>query len=136
MYRLLAVSLSLDKCVIVLLCLPPSPFLLSPTLYSFVTFQGLTIVVYQGYMNVNVMEPHLPALMDVAGVPFTGSGIDALVLCRDKAIVAAVAARHGVATPREVGTPCTNDITAAWLTFLFASSFLSGPACAPTHTTK
>lgn len=55
-----------------------------------------------GYRNEARHELHVAALLDVFGIPYSGSGPVALGLCYDKAIVRAVAAAHGVSVPREV----------------------------------
>ena len=47
-------------------------------------------------------EPNIPALLDLMKVPYTGSGPDALLLCKDKAIAKKVLAYHHVRLPRFV----------------------------------
>jgi len=54
-----------------------------------------------GFYNVPTQELHLPAFMELFGVPYTGAPPSAMVLCYDKAIVRLVAQAHGVAVPWE-----------------------------------
>ncbi|EGD81336.1 hypothetical protein PTSG_11373 [Salpingoeca rosetta] len=69
----------------------------------------------EGFMNVNETEPHLPALMEVFNIPFTGTSVHGLTICRDKALVRTIAEQAGVPVPKEVvvpfaeGTPPTDD---------------------------
>jgi D-alanine-D-alanine ligase len=44
-------------------------------------------------------EPNIPALLELMKVPYTGSGPDALLLCKDKAITKKVLAYHHVRVP-------------------------------------
>lgn len=55
-----------------------------------------------GFGNVAAQELHVPALLEVCGVPYTGAGPAGMVLCYDKAVVRAVAHAHGVPVPAEV----------------------------------
>ena len=52
------------------------------------------------------LEPHVAALLEWAGVRFTGSGSATLALCRLKDRTAAVLAAAGVPVPRRGGFPC------------------------------
>jgi D-alanine-D-alanine ligase len=52
------------------------------------------------------LEPHVAALLEWAGVRFTGSGSETLALCRRKDRVGAVLAAAGVPIPRGCGFPC------------------------------
>ena len=52
------------------------------------------------------LEPHVAALLEWAGVRFTGSGSETLALCRRKDRVSAVLASLGVPVPREGRFPC------------------------------
>jgi D-alanine-D-alanine ligase len=52
------------------------------------------------------LEPQVAALLEWAGVRFTGSGSETLALCRRKDRVGAVLARAGVPVPRPGGFPC------------------------------
>jgi D-alanine-D-alanine ligase len=47
-------------------------------------------------------EPNIPALLELMKVRYTGSGPDALLLCKDKALAKKVLAYHHVRTPRFV----------------------------------
>ncbi len=47
-------------------------------------------------------EPNIPALLDLMKVPYTGSGPDALLLCKDKALAKKVLAYHRVRVPNFV----------------------------------
>ena len=52
------------------------------------------------------LEPHFVALLEWAGVPFTGSGSETLALCRRKDRTKAVLAAAGVRVPRANVIPC------------------------------
>lgn len=54
-----------------------------------------------GLRNVAAHELHVPALLEVFGVPYTGCPPVCLGLCYDKALVRAVAADCGVPVPRQ-----------------------------------
>lgn len=45
-------------------------------------------------------ESHVPALLEMLGVPYTGSGVLSLALCLDKPMAKMVLRYHGVRTPR------------------------------------
>jgi D-alanine-D-alanine ligase len=47
-------------------------------------------------------EPNIPALLELMKVPYTGSGPDALMLCKDKALVKKVLSYHKVRFPHFV----------------------------------
>jgi D-alanine-D-alanine ligase len=55
-----------------------------------------------GFRNVAACELHVPALLDMLRVPYSGSPASCLARCYDKALVRAVAAAHGLAVPAEV----------------------------------
>jgi D-alanine-D-alanine ligase len=55
-----------------------------------------------GFRNEARYELHIPALLEMLGVPYSGSGPVALGICYDKALVRAVAQAHGIPVPREV----------------------------------
>ncbi len=59
----------------------------------------------EGFENDCARELHVPALLDLLGVPYSGSGSACLALCLDKAAVSAIARSVGVASPREVYVP-------------------------------
>ena len=66
-----------------------------------------------GYQNHAGFEPHLTALLDMLGIPYSGSGPTALTLCYDKALVRALAASVGVPVPIETyGTAANISLTA------------------------
>src|SRR5262245_4299206 len=52
------------------------------------------------------LEPNLAALLEWHGVPFTGSGSEALALCRRKDRTNAVLAAAGIPVPRPGVFPC------------------------------
>jgi D-alanine-D-alanine ligase len=52
------------------------------------------------------LEPHVAALLEWIGVPFTGSGSETLALCRRKDRTKAVLASAGVPVPRANVLPC------------------------------
>jgi D-alanine-D-alanine ligase len=54
-----------------------------------------------GFRNEARYELHIPALLEMLGVPYSGSGPVALGICYDKALVRAVAQAHGVPVPWE-----------------------------------
>src|SRR5215813_9424134 len=47
-------------------------------------------------------EPNIPALLELMKVPYTGSGPDALLLCKDKALAKKVLTYHHVRLPNFV----------------------------------
>lgn len=55
-----------------------------------------------GFRNEARHELHVPALLEMLSIPYSGSGPVALGLCYDKALVRAVADAHGVPVAREV----------------------------------
>jgi D-alanine-D-alanine ligase len=58
-----------------------------------------------GYRNDARRELHVPALLELLGVPYSGSPPATLGLCFDKGHVRAIAARHGIPVPAEVFVP-------------------------------
>ena len=54
-----------------------------------------------GFRNDAARELHLPAFLELLGVPYSGAGPSCLGLCYDKALVRAVAAAAGVPVPGE-----------------------------------
>jgi D-alanine-D-alanine ligase len=54
-----------------------------------------------GWRNDAARELHIPALLDLLEIPYSGSGPVALGMCFDKALVRAVAVAHEVPVPRE-----------------------------------
>lgn len=55
-----------------------------------------------GLYNVPTQELHLPAYLEMRGIPYTGAPPAAMVLAYDKAIVRLLAQAQGVAVPAEV----------------------------------
>ena len=56
-------------------------------------------LVDEGLNNDSSLEPHLPAILDVFGIPYTGGDFLALAVTLDKARTKEVLGYHGVATP-------------------------------------
>ena len=54
-----------------------------------------------GFRNNALRELHIPALLELIGVPYTGAPPAAMVLAYDKAIVRLLAERLGIAVPQE-----------------------------------
>jgi D-alanine-D-alanine ligase len=54
-----------------------------------------------GYRNEALHELHVPALLEMLEIPYSGAGPTCLGVCYDKALVRAVASAHGVPTPME-----------------------------------
>ena len=55
-----------------------------------------------GFRNDAALEAHLPACLEMLGIPCSGSGPVALGLCYDKGLVRAAAQSVGIPVPREV----------------------------------
>src|SRR5207302_1568520 len=57
-------------------------------------------------------EPNIPALLELMKVPYSGSGPDALLLCKDKALAKKVLAFHRVRSPQQPaqGFPGARDL--------------------------
>jgi D-alanine-D-alanine ligase len=55
----------------------------------------------EGYNNDAFKELHVPAMLDVLGIPYTGAGPSALAACYDKGLVRAVAQSLDVPVPLE-----------------------------------
>ena len=58
-----------------------------------------------GFRNQPAQELHLPAYMELLGIPYTGAPPAAMVLAYDKSIVRAVAAAEGIPVPHETFIP-------------------------------
>ncbi len=56
-------------------------------------------LVEEGLNNDSALEPHLPALLDVYGVPYTGGDFLSLAITLDKARTKEILGYHGVPTP-------------------------------------
>jgi D-alanine-D-alanine ligase len=55
-----------------------------------------------GYRNIGSLEGHIPALLEILEIPYSGAGPDSFALCRDKSLVRAAADALGVPVPIEV----------------------------------
>jgi D-alanine-D-alanine ligase len=58
-----------------------------------------------GYFNVPTQELHLPATLELMGIPYTGAPPAAMVICYDKAIVRLLGQSMGIPVPRETFVP-------------------------------
>ena len=65
-----------------------------------------------GYRNEARHELHLPAYLEMLGIPYSGSGPVTLGLCYDKGFVRAVAREHGVPVPEEAFIAATGPLPA------------------------
>jgi D-alanine-D-alanine ligase len=54
-----------------------------------------------GYCNVAAQELHVPALLELLGIPYTGAPPACMALCYDKQAVRLLAEAQGIAVPRE-----------------------------------
>ncbi len=50
----------------------------------------------EGYNNDPRKEAHVPALLEMLGIPYTGSGMQSLVYCYDKSLVRGIAKEMGI----------------------------------------
>ncbi|KAL2911588.1 hypothetical protein HK105_208927 [Polyrhizophydium stewartii] len=70
----------------------------------------------EGFLNDALKEMHVPALLEIAGIPYSGAGPTCLALCYDKGLVNSTAGALGVPTPREMtylgdtATPIVSDL--------------------------
>ena len=64
-----------------------------------------------GFRNVATLELHIPAYMELLGIPYTGAPPAAIVTCYDKEIVRLVAQAHGVEVPREAFISADQDLS-------------------------
>ena len=55
-----------------------------------------------GYMNDPNMAAHVCALLDVLGLPYTGSGLKAMMMTSDKQIELDIAQRNGIPVPESI----------------------------------
>jgi D-alanine-D-alanine ligase len=55
-----------------------------------------------GFRNVATQELHVPALLEMLGVPYSGATPACMAICYDKQIVRLVAAAQGIPVPREI----------------------------------
>jgi len=54
----------------------------------------------EGYYNEARKELHIPALLDILGIPFTGSEPQCLAHCYDKSLIRGIAKEMGIPTPQ------------------------------------
>ncbi|KAJ3008041.1 hypothetical protein HKX48_008806 [Thoreauomyces humboldtii] len=70
----------------------------------------------EGFDNDALKELHVPALLDMLRIPYSGAGPNCLAYCYDKGLVNRTAASIGVPTPREAfyfsdtATPAVQDL--------------------------
>jgi len=53
----------------------------------------------ESYANERDLEPHLPGVLELVGVPYTGCGAFALKICKDKALTKRLLSQAGVRVP-------------------------------------
>jgi D-alanine-D-alanine ligase len=56
----------------------------------------------ESFFNERSKEPHIPALLELLRVPYTGAGADALLLCKDKELAKTILVYHRIRVPRFV----------------------------------
>lgn len=56
----------------------------------------------EGYLNDPRKELHIPSLLDILGIPYTGAGPQCLVYCYDKSVVRGIAREMGIPVPEAV----------------------------------
>jgi D-alanine-D-alanine ligase len=56
----------------------------------------------ESFFNERANEPNIPALLELLKVPYTGSGPEALLLCKDKALAKTILVYHRIRVPRFV----------------------------------
>jgi D-alanine-D-alanine ligase len=71
----------------------------------------------EGFNNDAFKELHVPAILEILDVPYTGAAPTCLGLCYDKSLVRAVAGELGIPVPLE--TYCAPDDTAATIPSVF-----------------
>ncbi|RKO97012.1 hypothetical protein CAUPRSCDRAFT_7151, partial [Caulochytrium protostelioides] len=87
-----------------------------PTLLSSLAIDPPQLVLNlcdEGFGNDAQHELHVPALLDMLNIPYTGAGPNSLSKCFDKSLVNAVARGLGIPTPREAIVPETSRIDVA-----------------------
>ncbi len=72
-----------------------------------------------GFRNRGELEAHIPALLEMLDIPYSGAAPAGLLLCRDKALVRAAAADLGVPVPAERYLEADDDGTAAAAAFAY-----------------
>ncbi|QBQ53482.1 D-alanine--D-alanine ligase family protein [Nitrosococcus wardiae] len=65
-----------------------------------------------GYKNQARQELHLPALLEILGIPYSGAGPTCLGMCYDKSLVRSVARTHGIPVPAETFVGCNDPYEA------------------------
>jgi len=65
----------------------------------------------EGYNNIATMEAHVPALLDVLGIPYSGAGPGCLTMAYDKAVVRGLAASVGIPVPDEIFISADDPLT-------------------------
>lgn len=63
-----------------------------------------------GFKNVATNELHIPALLELLGIPYSGATPACMALCYDKSLVRAAAQSLGIPTPREMFIHCDDDL--------------------------
>jgi len=53
-----------------------------------------------GFFSDPTLEPHLPAILDILGIPYTGSGYLTLAMCLNKARAKKILMYHKIPTPK------------------------------------
>jgi len=71
----------------------------------------------EGYMNDPFKELHVPALLEVLGIPYTGADPRCLAYCYDKSFVKSVARDLGIPTPKSVLVRGPSDLDEMRLEF-------------------
>ncbi len=56
----------------------------------------------EGYENDPLKEPHIPALLEILDIPYTGSGPQAIVNCFDKLILKGIAKEMNIPVPASI----------------------------------
>ncbi|MFX1377718.1 MAG: methyltransferase domain-containing protein [Promethearchaeota archaeon] len=56
----------------------------------------------EGYLNDARKELHIPALLEILNIPFTGSGPQCLAFCYDKSLVRGIAKELGIPVPEAI----------------------------------
>lgn len=54
----------------------------------------------EGFNNEPSLEMHVPALLEIIGIPYTGSGPQCLAFCYDKSLVRDIAEKMGIPVPK------------------------------------
>ena len=68
----------------------------------------------EGYGNDPAMEPHIPALLEMLHIPYTGAGPACLAKCYDKSLVGAVAKSLDIPVPAEKWVSAENPVLPDW----------------------